>query len=173
MGEMRQAQLGTCAPKNHNKLAGGYKDDIHAHHWYRGPNPPTRSAAVVAVGIMVSAWLIVKAFVAIAPLSYAQYVNTSLPLLLDATGEELTLGLEEGHFTSVDLVQVSGMLYCLEDMGRPVADTTQAYVARILEVNSTLHMVTEINPDAWAIAKELDEERACGKLRGYSIRHPG
>jgi amidase len=27
-------------------------------------------------------------------------------------------------------------------------------------------MVTEINPDAWEIAKELDEERACGKLRG-------
>jgi Asp-tRNA(Asn)/Glu-tRNA(Gln) amidotransferase A subunit family amidase len=44
---------------------------------------------------------------------------------------------------------------------------TKAYVARILEVNSTLHMVTEINPDAWAIAKELDEERACGKIRGF------
>lgn len=42
----------------------------------------------------------------------------------------------------------------------------QAYVGRILEVNVTLHMVTEINPDAWNIAKELDEERACGKLRG-------
>jgi amidase len=42
----------------------------------------------------------------------------------------------------------------------------QAYVARILEVNSTLHMVTEINPDAWTIAAELDEERKCGKLRG-------
>jgi amidase len=58
---------------------------------------------------MVSAWLIIKAFVAFSPLTSvnAQYVNSSLPLLLDATGEELTLGLEEGHFTSVDLVQVS------------------------------------------------------------------
>jgi amidase len=28
-------------------------------------------------------------------------------------------------------------------------------------------MVTEINPDAWDIAKELDEERAAGKCRGY------
>jgi amidase len=27
-------------------------------------------------------------------------------------------------------------------------------------------MVAEINPDAWAIAKELDEERAAGHLRG-------
>ena len=43
----------------------------------------------------------------------------------------------------------------------------QAYVARIHEVNSTFHMVTEINPDAWSIAKELDEERARGKLRGF------
>jgi amidase len=39
-------------------------------------------------------------------------------------------------------------------------------VNRILEVNSTLHMVTEVNPDAWNIARELDEERACGKVRG-------
>jgi amidase len=42
----------------------------------------------------------------------------------------------------------------------------QAYVGRIIEVNKTLHMVAEINPDAWTIAKELDEERACGKSRG-------
>ncbi|KAL6709842.1 hypothetical protein ACN47E_000627 [Coniothyrium glycines] len=98
---------------------------------------------------MVSAWFLAKAFVAFAPLGsvIAQY-NTSvqLPLLLDATAEELSSGLAAGDFTSVDLVH--------------------AYVGRILEVNPTLHMVTEINPDAWAIAKELDEERACGKLRG-------
>lgn len=42
----------------------------------------------------------------------------------------------------------------------------QVYVKRILQVNSTLHMVTEINPDAWSIAIKLDEERACGKVRG-------
>ncbi|KAH3913869.1 hypothetical protein HBH56_095330 [Parastagonospora nodorum] len=126
---------------NNNKLI--YKD---AHQRYRGPNPPTRSAAFVAIGIMVSAWLIFKALVAFAPLTSCAPVNSSLPLLLDATAEELTLGLENGQFTSVDLVQ--------------------AYVARILEVNSTFHMVTEINPDALAIAKELDEERACGTLRG-------
>jgi amidase len=61
---------------------------------------------------MVSAWLIVRAFVAISPLTsvYAQYGELSkLPLLLDATGEELTTGLEAGQFTSVDLVQVSSI----------------------------------------------------------------
>jgi amidase len=43
------------------------------------------------------------------------------------------------------------------------------YVARIGEVNGTLHMVTELNPDALAIAEELDDERAQGKLRGCVI----
>jgi hypothetical protein len=32
-------------------------------------------------------------------------------------------------------------------------------------------MVTEINPDALAIAKQLDEERACGKLRGFVVQY--
>ena len=38
-----------------------------------------------------------------------------------------------------------------------------------MEVNSTLHMVTEINPDAISIATELDEERKAGKIRGYAF----
>ena len=37
---------------------------------------------------------------------------------------------------------------------------------RINEVNGTLAVVTEINPDAVSIAKELDEERAMGRIRG-------
>jgi amidase len=62
---------------------------------------------------MVSAWLILKAFVAFSPLTsvYAQYGESSkFPLLLDATGEELTAGLEMGQFTSVDLVNVSAYI---------------------------------------------------------------
>ena len=43
---------------------------------------------------------------------------------------------------------------------------TQAYTARIYEVNSTLHMVTIVNPDALAIAAQLDAERANGTIRG-------
>ena len=42
----------------------------------------------------------------------------------------------------------------------------QAYVARINEVNATLNVVTEINPDALSIAAELDAERANGTVRG-------
>ncbi|KAL8714673.1 MAG: hypothetical protein Q9220_001622 [cf. Caloplaca sp. 1 TL-2023] len=72
--------------------------------------------------------------------------GSKFPLLIDATTEELETGLESGLFTSVDLVNV--------------------YIARILEVNSTLNVVTELNPDALGIAAELDAERANGTTRG-------
>ncbi|MCJ1478029.1 hypothetical protein MMC13_006704 [Lambiella insularis] len=76
-----------------------------------------------------------------------QIVNGKpFPNLIDVTTEELATGLESGQFTSVDLVD--------------------AYVARINEVNSTLNVVTEINPDAISIAVELDAERANGTVRG-------
>ena len=73
-------------------------------------------------------------------------IETKFPLLIDVTTEELETGLEQGFFTSVDLVNT--------------------YIARILEVNSTLNVVTELNPDALSIAAELDAERANGTTRG-------
>jgi amidase len=42
----------------------------------------------------------------------------------------------------------------------------QAYLARIAEVNGTLHAVTEINPDALSIAAKLDLERSSGSIHG-------
>ena len=72
--------------------------------------------------------------------------GTPFPPLIEATLEDLVRGLETKLFTSVDLVN--------------------AYVDRIFEVNSTLHMVTELNPDALEIAAVLDGERKCGKTRG-------
>jgi hypothetical protein len=79
------------------------------------------------------------------------YTNASaglgdFPSLINVTTEDLASGLEAGRFTSVDLVK--------------------AYSARIMEVNSTLRMVTEINPDALAIAAELDAMRANGTILG-------
>jgi amidase len=68
------------------------------------------------------------------------------PPLIDATTEDLITGLESGLFTSVDLVN--------------------AYVARIMEVNSTLKMVTELNPDALSIAATLDAQRKNGTIHG-------
>ncbi|KAL8750623.1 MAG: hypothetical protein Q9184_006360, partial [Pyrenodesmia sp. 2 TL-2023] len=73
-------------------------------------------------------------------------VGDVFPSLIDVTTEELETGLERGLFTSLDLVN--------------------AYTARILEVNSTLNVVTELNPDALRIAAELDAERANGTTRG-------
>lgn len=70
----------------------------------------------------------------------------SCPQLIDATIETLTAGLDRRQFTTVDLVK--------------------AYLARIAEVNDALHAVTEVNPDALAIAAELDAERAAGSIRG-------
>lgn len=69
-----------------------------------------------------------------------------LPPLLDATLEQLARGLEDGSFTSVDLVR--------------------AYIARIRETHDDLHAVTEINPDALAIAGSLDASRRAGRVRG-------
>lgn len=69
----------------------------------------------------------------------------TLPSLLDITVEQASIGLESGLFTSVDLVN--------------------AYVARIGEVNDTLHAITQLNPDAVAIAQQLDDERSKGVVR--------
>ena len=72
--------------------------------------------------------------------------GTSFPALINVTLDDLTTGLAQGLFTSVDLVN--------------------AYTDRIREVNGSLSMVTEINPDAIAIAQELDQDRAAGTLKG-------
>lgn len=70
----------------------------------------------------------------------------TFPSLLDVELDDLVMGMEKQMFTSVDLVR--------------------AYTARILEVNSTLHMVTELNPDALAIASSLDAQRKNGTVLG-------
>jgi len=76
-----------------------------------------------------------------------QFINGhEFPTMIDVTLEDLMYGLETGLFTSADLVNT--------------------YVDRILEVNSTLHMVTELNPDALSIAKQYDAMRAAGNITG-------
>ncbi|KAM4058943.1 amidase [Hirsutella rhossiliensis] len=72
--------------------------------------------------------------------------NARFPSLIDATLEDLSGGLKKGCFKSTDLVK--------------------AYLARINQVNDQLHAVTEVNPDALAIAASLDEERAKNRIRG-------
>ena len=47
-----------------------------------------------------------------------------------------------------------------------LADQSQAYLARIAEVNEAVHAVNELNPDALEIAAGLDLERLAGTIRG-------
>ncbi|KAJ9193918.1 hypothetical protein DTO166G4_5850 [Paecilomyces variotii] len=95
-------------------------------------------ATLFSVGLSLSAVL---------PLGHASATaKCEYPPLINATADELQAGLSGGCFTSLDLVNT--------------------YVARIQEVNDTLHMVTQLNPDAWQIAMQLDIERMTGKVRG-------
>ena len=87
------------------------------------------------------------------------------PSLINATLDDLTKGLEQGLFTSVDLVKVGAVLGRAPS-GYHSTNERQAYVARINQVNDHLHAITEINPDALDIAKSLDNERAKGSVRG-------
>jgi len=93
----------------------------------------------------------------------ADVKGTSFPRLIDVTLEELETGLESGLFTSVDLVTVRSSITFKHAQALL---TDQAYIARINEMNSTLHMVTELNPDALSIAAELDSQRAAGNVTG-------
>ncbi|KAI1456088.1 glutamyl-tRNA amidotransferase subunit A [Annulohypoxylon moriforme] len=68
------------------------------------------------------------------------------PSLLTITIDEIAKGLDENKLTSVDLVR--------------------AYLARIDEVNNLVHAVLEVNPDAIAIAHELDQDRMQRGRRG-------
>ncbi|KAJ5654943.1 hypothetical protein N7490_001946 [Penicillium lividum] len=66
--------------------------------------------------------------------------------LSNASIDELLQELQERRLTSVQLVDI--------------------YIARIEEVNSKVHAVSEINPDALDIARERDDERQNDQTRG-------
>lgn len=72
--------------------------------------------------------------------------DVTIPMLMDATIEDLSSGLAQGAFSSGDLVK--------------------AYFARISQVNDALRPVLEMNPDALSDASILDQERSQGKIRG-------
>ncbi|KAK4545436.1 hypothetical protein LTR36_002786 [Oleoguttula mirabilis] len=97
------------------------------------------------VSVVLSAASFVSALT-VPPYTGTTIKGQQFPSLIEVDLEDLNNGLESGLFTSVDLVKT--------------------YQARIMEVNSTLHMVTELNPDALAIAAEADAMRANGTLLG-------
>ena len=70
-----------------------------------------------------------------------------VPKLIEITLHDIAIALDNGIFTSEQLVQ--------------------AYRHRISEVDTTFKSVLEINENALEIARELDEERRRSKRRGY------
>lgn len=124
----------------HGRLVGALLIGLLSLYW---------SATVKMLGsafVQKLAALAAIAFTVVQGQSSTAINGEDFPPLIDATLEDLVSGLDSGLFTSVDLVN--------------------AYTARILEVNSTLRMVTELNPDALSIAAALDSERAAGTSRG-------
>lgn len=116
MGARRQSFSG-----HHGKHDYKTHDIVHSNEAalarYRIHSSLSYRTVAFATVIMVSAWFLTKVFVAFAPLTttvYAQYNVTTpqLPLLLDATADDLTAGLEAGDFTSLDLVQVGSRFSC-------------------------------------------------------------
>ncbi len=70
-------------------------------------------------------------------------------VLEEATVDGLRLGLAAGRWTAVDLVR-----------------RYQARIGALDQAGPKLNAVIELNPEALAIARTLDEERKAGKLRG-------
>jgi len=71
------------------------------------------------------------------------------PDLLTATFEEISAGLNKGHFTAVEL--------------------TEAYIARITETQPILRSIIEVNPHALADAAATDATRNAGHHAKYSL----
>ncbi|KAL8786201.1 MAG: hypothetical protein Q9195_008320 [Heterodermia aff. obscurata] len=68
------------------------------------------------------------------------------------------------HFYRLDEITIDQLHGFFHDGS--LTSETLAYIRRAQEVNEILHAVGEINPDASAIARTLDAERAAGSVRG-------
>lgn len=74
------------------------------------------------------------------------------------TPAQTNFSLEEKTVTDLQAMMKSG-----ESTSRQI---TQAYLTRIADIDKKLNSMIEINPDALAIANQMDAERKAGKLRG-------
>ena len=79
------------------------------------------------------------------------------------SGREVVAGtpdvpLEEATVTSLQAAMVSG-----QATAKSIA---QGYLARIADIDKKLNSIIELNPDALAIANQMDKERKAGKVRG-------
>jgi len=101
-------------------------------------------------------------------LSNAQFTTDVFPDLYEASVQDLQHGMDAGHFTSVDLVEVGSTDRATLAIHDRRTDR-QAYFARIDEVNfqgPVLRAVLELNPFALSQASSLDYERKIKGKRG-------
>lgn len=88
------------------------------------------------------------------------------PNATDRTASDMALSVQP---FALDEIDVAALQKSMESGERTSASITQLYLDRIEALNLTgprLHAIIEVNPDALAIAKALDAERASGKVRG-------
>jgi len=74
-----------------------------------------------------------------------------------------------GPITDVEEISIAEIQAAMAARRLDAESLVQMYLARIQAIDRTgptLHSVQEINPDALAIARTLDEERKAGRLRG-------
>src|SRR5438445_5069084 len=73
-------------------------------------------------------------------------------------GVEAEVNLEEATVASLKAAMDAG-----QTSARKIAE---GYLARIAEIDKKLNSIIELNPDALAIADQMDKERRSGKTRG-------
>src|SRR4051812_5123156 len=86
----------------------------------------------------------------------AAFLATARPT--SASGSALPLQLEETTAASLQTAMQQGKL-----TSRAI---TQGYLSRIATLDKKINSVIELNPEALAIAAEMDGERRAGKVRG-------
>ena len=91
-------------------------------------------------------------------LEVAALVGAGVVMSKNISAQSRSFSLEETTITDLQSDMQKGTL-----TSRRI---TQAYLDRIADVDKKLNSMIEINPDALAIADQLDKERKAGKVRG-------
>lgn len=87
----------------------------------------------------------------------------------DGTATDGPVELPESKIADLEEMTIAQLQAGFEAGTFSTQDIIQAYLDRIEAIDRsgpTLHSILEVNPDAMEIAKQLDEERASGNVRG-------
>src|SRR6478672_8408535 len=85
---------------------------------------------------------------------------------MEQTGKDQTAPVKPFEFEETTIAELQDAMRAGKHTSRSIAE---AYVARIEDVDkqgAVLNSVIELNPDALAIADDLDKERKAGRVRG-------